>query len=140
MRTSVSSSQRSFKDTGVTPGERYEYMLIAVERSGDEIFSAPVMVTIPAARAELLPNVPNPFNPSTTLRYVVPARSHVTLAIYDVAGRLVTTLVDTDQSPGINEIEWNGTDANGNPVASGVYVSRLTVGKAQVSRTLVLLK
>jgi hypothetical protein len=140
MRTSVSSSQRSFKDTGVTPGERYEYTLIAVERSGDEIFSAPVMVTIPAARAELLPNVPNPFNPSTTLRYVVPARSHVTLAIYDVAGRLVTTLVDTERTPGVSEIEWNGTDANGNPVASGVYVSRLTVGKAQVSRTLVLLK
>ncbi|HEU4364763.1 MAG TPA: YCF48-related protein [Candidatus Krumholzibacteria bacterium] len=132
--------RRVFRDDDVSPGATYEYRMFAVDRSGDEFASAPARVTIPAADVALLPNVPNPFNPSTTLRFVVPARERVTLAIYDIAGRHVATLLDAVREPGLNTVEWNGTDRSGNPVASGVYLSRLRVGTKSASRTMVLLK
>jgi photosystem II stability/assembly factor-like uncharacterized protein len=136
----VTADRRVFRDEDVRPGTRYEYRLFAADRSGGEIVSAPVAVTVPAANVALLPNVPNPFNPTTTLRFVVPARERVTLAIYDVAGRHVRTLVDGIREAGMNEAVWNGTDANGDPVASGIYVTRLEVGTQRASRTIVLLK
>ncbi len=114
------------------PGET---ILLYETSAPTAIVSAP-----PAASAELLPNVPNPFNPVTTLRYVVASRGRVTLSVYDVAGHHVATLVDDVVSAGRHEIEWNGTDAKGNAVASGVYVSRLRIGTTSLSRTMVLLK
>jgi hypothetical protein len=141
VETDIAANRRSFHDDNVTSGARYEYQLITIDHAGDEVASAPVVVTIPTAAVALLPNVPNPFNPTTTLRFVVPTQGQVTLAIYDVAGRHVTTLVDGVRNAGMNAIEWNGTDTRGNPVASGVYVSRLKVGTAPgISRTMVLLK
>ncbi|HEX5130973.1 MAG TPA: FlgD immunoglobulin-like domain containing protein, partial [Candidatus Krumholzibacteria bacterium] len=136
----VGANDRTFRDEDVVPGTPYEYQLFTVDRSGDEFASAPVIIHVPSAALTLLPNVPNPFNPATTLRFVVPARDHVSLTIYDVAGRYVTTLVDAVRAAGMNEAEWTGKDDNGNSVASGVYVSRLRVGTRSVSRTLVLLK
>jgi hypothetical protein len=74
----------------------------------------------------LYPNVPNPFNPSTTIRYDMPAGGGaVTLRIYDVAGRLVRTLVDGPQAAGQKTVTWNGKDDRGRSVVSGVYFYRL---------------
>ena len=95
----------------------------------------------PSATAlELLPNIPNPFNPSTTIRYVLPSRLNVRVTIYDVAGRPVTTLVDREESAGEYSVPWNGTDANGDHVASGVYLVRIEAGKQSLARKMVLLK
>jgi hypothetical protein len=74
----------------------------------------------------LYPNVPNPFNPSTTIRYDVPAGGGaVTLRIYDVSGRLVRTLQDGPQAAGQKTAVWNGRDDRGRGVVSGVYFYRL---------------
>jgi hypothetical protein len=88
-------------------------------------------------------NYPNPFNPSTAMRFDVPAAQHlarVQLAIYDVHGRLVRVLVDRNVPAGQHRAEWNGTDAGGGRVASGVYIGRLRVGEEQQVRKLSLVR
>ena len=84
----------------------------------------------PAARTVLLhPNVPNPFNPATTIAFEVPGQgeSRVRLDLYDIAGRRVRTLLAEALAAGRHEVRWNGVDQSGRPVASGVYFARLQV-------------
>ena len=91
----------------------------------------------------LLPNYPNPFNPSTVIEYGLPASAAgeaVRLAVYDVAGRRVRLLVDARQAAGFYRVTWDGADEAGAPVASGVYVYRLRAGGFQQVRKMILLK
>jgi hypothetical protein len=86
-------------------------------------------------------NVPNPFNPVTTVRYQVPnGGGDVTIEVFDVGGRLVTTLVDGFRPAGRHEVSWSGMDADGESVASGVYFCRMTAGEETMSRKMLLLK
>jgi hypothetical protein len=91
---------------------------------------------------ELSQNYPNPFNPSTKIQFQVKETGPVTLKVYDVAGRLVDTLVDGELVPktGGYTVTWRGTDRSGNRVASGVYFYRLTAKGFEKTRKLVLLK
>lgn len=74
----------------------------------------------------LYPNVPNPFNPSTSIRYDVPAGGGVvTLRIYDASGRLIRTLADRPQTAGQKTLIWDGRDDRGRSVVSGVFFYRL---------------
>lgn len=73
----------------------------------------------------LAPNHPNPFNPSTRLEYSLPAAGRVRLAVYDVAGRLVRTLVDAELPGGAHAAAWDGTDDHGRAAPSGTYFARL---------------
>jgi len=73
----------------------------------------------------LAQNFPNPFNPSTTIRYNVPKNAFVTLRVYDLLGQEVVTLRDEMQNVGSYEVVWNGHNAVGQTVASGVYFYRL---------------
>jgi hypothetical protein len=85
-------------------------------------------------------NVPNPFNPSTALSFAVPVRSRVRLRVFDLSGRLVTTLVDSMKDPGWHQAVWEGTNAQGSSVASGVYFCRLEAGGYVASKKVVVLK
>jgi hypothetical protein len=71
---------------------------------------------------------PNPFNPQTTIRFELPAAGRAKLAVYDLAGHLVRTLVDGDQPAGAGEVAWNGCDASGRGLPSGTYFARLEAG------------
>ncbi len=73
----------------------------------------------------LLQNHPNPFNPSTTIEYVMSKPGHIRLAIYDLLGRHIRTLTDSFQQTGNFRIRWNGKDEHDTPVAAGVYLCRL---------------
>jgi len=73
----------------------------------------------------LMQNFPNPFNPSTVLTFDLVSSGHVTVQIFDVSGRLVRTLVDERRNAGRHQIEWNGEDARGVSVPSGIYFSRM---------------
>ena len=88
----------------------------------------------------LYQNVPNPFNPSTSIRYALRAPSDVTLMVFDAAGRRVRTLVDTSMPAGVHDVAWDGFDHRGNRVASGVYFYRLQTGVFTETRKMVLLK
>ena len=73
----------------------------------------------------LYQNFPNPFNPATTISYALPKSGHIELTIYNLLGQKVRTLVNTYQPAGQFQVQWDGRDAQGNPVASGVYVYKL---------------
>jgi hypothetical protein len=92
-------------------------------------------------RFALHQNTPNPFNPTTVIRYEVPAGGgEVALRIYDATGRLIRTLADGFQVPGERTVTWDGTDAAGNPLASGIYFYRLQAPGFERSRKMVLLR
>ena len=89
---------------------------------------------------ELFQNHPNPFNPSTTIRYTIPVASRVTLYVYSAVGQLVRKLVDQRFSAGARDVTWDGKNDAGNPVASGVYIYHLRAGKLTLSKKMTLLK
>jgi hypothetical protein len=95
--------------------------------------------TIPK-RFDLFQSVPNPFNPVTTIRFDVAKRSAVKLAVYNVQGQLVCVLVERRMDPGRHEIEWDGRDASGRSVASGVYFYRLMTPFYTESKKMILLR
>ena len=86
------------------------------------------------------PNYPNPFNSSTTLRYRIEEPGRVRLEVFDVQGQKVKTLVDGYVGSGVYQVEWDGTDASGKPVATGVYLARLQKGTASLVHKMLLLK
>ena len=85
-------------------------------------------------------NYPNPFNPKTTIQFGLPKASHVRLAIYNLLGQTVTTLVDAKKAAGFYAIQWDGTDKNGSQVASGVYICRIEAERFVSSKKLLLLR
>jgi hypothetical protein len=84
--------------------------------------------------------VPNPFNPSTTIRYSLEKGGNTEITVYDVAGRQIRTLVSGFVPEGDHEVVWNGRDERGMPAASGVYFYRLRSGGFAETRKMVLLK
>jgi hypothetical protein len=91
-------------------------------------------------RTALLPNYPNPFNPSTKLAFELIAPSHARLEIFDVAGRRVAILLDEQTPGGRHVITWDGRDNRGRTQASGAYFCRLTAGGVTQTRPLTMLK
>jgi len=97
--------------------------------------------------AELGPNAPNPFNPTTAIPYAVPYSAEAglqvvqtTLAIYSVTGQLVTTLVEEPMMPGRYRATWSGTDEFGRPVGAGVYIAVLRAGGVMKTTRMVFLR
>jgi hypothetical protein len=89
----------------------------------------------------LMQNVPNPFNPATVIRYQVPVPgTMVNLAVYGADGRWIRTLIDGQHPGGAGSVEWDGTDSNGNRVASGVYFYRLRSEGFDQTKKMVLIK
>ena len=88
----------------------------------------------------LAPNVPNPFNPLTTIRFETPTASRVRLSIHGLDGRLVARPVDGWLPAGDHDVRWRGRDRTGRLVSSGTYVYRLESGGAQVARRMTLVR
>jgi hypothetical protein len=70
-------------------------------------------------------NYPNPFNPITTISYQLPKDANVTVAVFNLLGQTVKTLVHADQGAGYYTVSWNGTDENNKTVSSGVYLYKI---------------
>jgi hypothetical protein len=86
-------------------------------------------------------NTPNPFNPATTISYVVPAGgADVRLEIFDLRGRRVRTLVDCFQIGGPQSVRWHGLSDEGERVPSGVYFYRLAAAGQEDMKKMLLLK
>ena len=88
----------------------------------------------------LNPAYPNPFNPATHIEFGLPMDQQISLIIYDITGRRVTTLMDGLVESGFHRVQWNGTDNTGRTVSAGVYTAVLNNGVSTVSQKLVLLK
>ena len=83
---------------------------------------------------------PNPFNPTTTLSFSVPTEGVMSLNIYDMTGRLVSTLVDGNLKQGYHSITWNGMDSNGHAVSSGMYIYSLKGEGVSITKKMVMMK
>ncbi len=126
----------------------YWYKVAAVDIHGNESGFAligPDQVTgdDPGALPDatfLSQNWPNPFNPSTTISFGLREKGHVSLRIYDAAGRLVVSLIDEDMPGGQYETAWDGTDGKGASLASGIYFYRLVTGDFVRTKKMVLLR
>jgi hypothetical protein len=105
---------------------RYEYLSIAAEG-------------IPTEFA-LRENYPNPFNPTTTLRFDLPEVSSITLTIYNMLGQRVRIFNMNDTPAGYHSIKWNATNDFGDPVGAGVYLYQLRANHYLETRKMVLLK
>jgi len=109
--------------------------------NASSVSDAPVSAVVPAG-FQLMQNYPNPFNPSTTFEFVLSQQTprRVVLTIYNLLGEEVVTLVDEIKPAGSYRISWDGRNRQGSPVPSGVYVSRLTVGRQSQARKLTLVR
>jgi len=93
---------------------------------GSVAFPSPVATISPPAQFEVFQNYPNPFNPETEIAFNLPEPSDVSIAISDLLGREVLRLTSAKFSPGYQAVTWQGTDATGNKVGSGIYFCRIT--------------
>ena len=89
---------------------------------------------------ELLDNYPNPFNPSTSISFNIPNEVYTEVAIYNMMGQKVSTLVNGFQENGSYNIEWNGVDNAGAALASGIYLVKLTTEYGVLTNKVTLLK
>jgi|GEM_PF-1250197 len=96
--------------------------------------------TTPKQRFELRQNYPNPFSGSTKVSFTIPGKTHVSLRVFDICGRLVADIADERLKPGRYLYAWNGVDDEGRKVAGGVYFCTLSAGGLKQTRKLVLLR
>ncbi len=127
----------SYCDNNVEAGAPYQYKLGLVFEDGEEVLLGPLSVTtrIMPRVFSVSQNFPNPVNKETVIQYAVASNAKVALRVYDIAGRVVETLVDAEQAPGIYSVAWNSEDA-----AKGVYFYRLTAGDFSQTRKMVVVK
>jgi hypothetical protein len=85
-------------------------------------------------------NRPNPFTPSTTIAFTLRRPGHVTLAVYNIQGRRIATLLDEDTYEGDHTVSWDGTDELGVDVAAGVYMYRLAYEEFEETRKMILVR
>ena len=84
-------------------------------------------------------NYPNPFNPTTNIRFALPESGAISMAVYDILGREVAVLVNQEMNAGWHEVQWDGRSYSGATVPSGVYLVRLAMGaEVQVHRVTLL--
>ena len=133
---SNSIKEYSFTETNIGSG-KYYYRLKKIDKDGGFIYSNAVEVNITALPTEytLYQNYPNPFNPSTKISYQLPKSSFVTLKVYDIIGREISTLVNEQQNAGQYEVAFDGSK-----LASGEYLYRIQAGDFISIKKLVLLK
>ena len=89
---------------------------------------------------ELMQNYPNPFNPSTSIGFSIPQSGHVTVNVYDMTGRLVSTLVNDVLNEGAHVVDWNGQDNFGDVVSAGVYIYSLESSDMVMTKKMIFLK
>jgi len=139
---------------GIYPTERHFtgliddvriYNVALTEEEVDQLYSQTLSAvddrshTVPT-EFTMSQNYPNPFNPQTHIEYQVPHDSRVNIAIYDILGQFVATLVDDVKNPGHYSVIWNATDQNGSRVAGGIYFAKMVSNGYSTARKLILLK
>ncbi len=125
-----------FETSSLVTGVRfdpYNWILCDVDNITSDSESPPVVPF-------LSQNWPNPFNPSTTIRFCIDSPGSVQIRIYNTQGALVRTLVDKRLGEGTHDAVWNGKDSAGMPVSSGVYFCRMTAGEQAFTKKMILLR
>ena len=133
---------------GLIPGQRYYWSVQSVDhRFASSPFAAVRSFVAgssgpgsPADPPVYTDNYPNPFNPQTTIRFVLQDPARVRVRVFNVLGAEVTALYDAETPPGTHEARWDGRDGRGVPVASGIYLYAIETPAHRVTGTMLLLK
>jgi len=137
---SNSPKEYSFADDSPLPGYS-SYRLKQIDFDGAYEYSDAITVSLSASsQPELMQNNPNPFNPSTAIKFYIPENNIVSIKIYDMLGREITTLINKTAEAGYHIVYWNGKDENGREVSSGVYLYKLTAGNFSETKKMNLMK
>jgi len=129
--SSSESHEYSYIDRDVKSGLTYWYKLEDVDYNGKTEFHGPisaVLANTTPTEFGLHKNYPNPFNPVTTISYDLAKDVYVELAVYNILGGKVITLVNGNQPAGSYQLEWDGRDSRGLIVSSGMYLLRINAG------------
>jgi len=142
----LSAVTTTFQDSQLTEIGRYFYRVTALMNGSETVTSNLCSITIgqslaSVSHSEITSNYPNPFSTSTSISFIMGEAhygNNLELAVYDITGKKLATLVDEQLTPGDYTIEWSGLTDEGNPVASGVYLLRLCNGLDVSTRTLIV--
>lgn len=130
----------SFTDQTPISGKLF-YRLKQLDNDGSFKYYDAVSIQFNSTlKFKLLQNTPNPFNPTTAIKYQLPQNSFVTIKIYDNLGREVATLINEERAAGSHIVYWNGKDNFGQTVSSGIYLYKLTAGNFTETRKMNFLK
>jgi tartrate-resistant acid phosphatase type 5 len=137
---SNSPKEYSFTDNP-SGGTSFSYRLKQIDVGGVFKYYDPVSISLAALdEPQLLQNNPNPFNPSTAIKFYIPNASNVTIKIYNILGREIKTLIDEQTAAGYHVVYWNGKNGRGEVVSSGIYLYRLTAGEFSQAKKMNMLK
>ena len=125
---------------GSAPRGGVRYRLLADAHAGGEVLLGETVLEAAPPTPLRLRIAPNPFNPRTTLSFVLAEPGPVSLRVYDVSGRLVRRLHDEPLSAGAHAIDWDGRDTAGRPLPSAAYFVRLVTAWNMQARKVLLLK
>lgn len=129
-----------FTDADLELGMTYRYRVEVEDEEGRRALFETEAVSAPAKELTLFQNRPNPFNPGTTISFILPEKGNANLSIFDATGKLITTLVNQNMGEGLKEFRWDGKDYRGNTVSSGVYFYRLKAGNKILTKKMLLIK
>ena len=144
----IETADAFYMDADYVSSEIHHYRIAAVDHSGNQSnYSDMVDVAVLAIDDQLTPevfalyqNYPNPFNPTTQIKYDLPEDALVSINIYDLMGRSIKSLVNSNQSAGYRSIQWNATNNLGEPVSAGLYLYTIQAGEFRQVKKMVLLK
>ena len=140
--------ENAYTDMDFVYNESNFYRVVAVDYAGNSSdYSEVVEVAILTIDEDVLPedfalhqNYPNPFNPTTQIQYDLPEDQFVTIAIYDVIGRNVRTLMNANQTAGYHTIHWDARNDMGEGISAGMYIYTIQAGEFRATKKMVLLK
>ncbi len=142
----------TFKIIGLATTTTYYWRVCATNVAGDGQFSEVRHFTTSASSVvdqesssipehyALLPNCPNPFNPLTTITYLLPEKAEVSLVIYNCMGQSIRELVSGTRDAGKHKVQWDGQDNRGTTVTSGLYICHLKAGNHIFSQKMLLMR
>jgi hypothetical protein len=148
-----------FSSVYLSPGTTYYWKVLAKDSRNDSLWSSEINLFFVSEDAtvsiedqiaktksqtlELYSNYPNPFNPETTIKYNLPVDQSVysvKIKLYDALGRLITTLKDESQNPGMHTVKWNGKNLSGLNMPSGIYFCVVQAGPCQTAQKMLLVR
>jgi len=145
-------TSKSLPVSNLTKGTKYFWRVKALGKNGSESGYSQPESFVPSNATDVTPennvpqtfalaqNYPNPFNPTTVINYAIPQNAVVTLAIYNMLGQKIKTLVSEQKNAGTYTVQWNGENDFGQKVSSGAYLYRINAGSFVKSMKMILLK
>ncbi|MBN2412663.1 T9SS type A sorting domain-containing protein [candidate division KSB1 bacterium] len=135
----------TFEDKQIETGNTYFYKLESVDFKGKVTYCRSVSVstkanTVVPVQHILQQNFPNPFNPSTTIKYTLVNDTHVQLDVYNMLGDFITQLVNENQGAGIYSLNWDARDDNGTHIPAGVYFYKFQTNERTLVRRMIYTK